>query len=55
MVHKAHEMGLDQGPKFEELMRVARIGVLTKELNQKLQDEAGHVSDKEVESLLPQQ
>ena len=34
MVHKAHQMGLDKGPKFEELMRVARIGVLTKELSQ---------------------
>src|SRR4029077_6007206 len=43
-------MGLDQGPKFQELMRIARIGVLTKELNQKLQDEAGNISDKEVES-----
>ncbi len=50
MVHKAHEMGLDQGPKFQELMRVARIGVLTKELSQSLQDEAGHISDKEVEA-----
>src|SRR6478752_3330913 len=40
MVHKAHQMGLDQGPKFQELMRVARIGVLTKELSQSLQDEA---------------
>ena len=50
MVHKAHQMGLDQGPKFQELMRVARIGVLTKELSQSLQDEAGHVSDKEIEN-----
>jgi hypothetical protein len=50
MVHKAHQMGLDQGPKFQELMRVARIGVLTKELSQSLQDEAGHISDKEIET-----
>jgi len=50
MVHKAHQMGLDQGPKFQELMRVARIGVLTKELSQSLQDEAGHISDKEIEA-----
>lgn len=50
MVHKAHQMGLDQGPKFQELMRVARIGVLTKELNQSLQDEASHVSDQEIEA-----
>jgi hypothetical protein len=50
MVHKAHQMGLDQGPKYQELMRIARIGVLTKELSQNLQEEAGQVSDKEVES-----
>jgi hypothetical protein len=50
MVHKAHQMGLDKGPRFEELMRVARVGVLTKELSQKLQDEAGRVSDQDVAS-----
>jgi peptidyl-prolyl cis-trans isomerase C len=50
MVHKAHEMGLDKGPKYEELMKVARVGVLTKELNQNLQEEAGHVSDQDVEN-----
>jgi hypothetical protein len=50
MVQKAHQMGLDKGPKFDELMRIARIGVLTKELNQNLQDEAGHVSEQDVES-----
>lgn len=50
MVHKAHEMGLDQGPKFQELMRVARVGVLTKELNQSVQEEAeaGRVTDADV-------
>lgn len=50
MVHKARQMGLDKGPKFEELMRVARIGVLTKELSQSLQDEAGRVSAQDVEN-----
>ena len=50
MVHKAHEMGLDQGPKFQELMRVARLGVLTKELSQKLQQDAEKVSDQEIET-----
>lgn len=51
MVHKAHEMGLDQGPRFQELMRVARIGVITKELGQKLQQEAEKTSDKEIETF----
>jgi hypothetical protein len=50
MVHKAHQMGLDQGPKFQELMKVARVGVLTKELSQSLQEEAGHISDQDVEN-----
>lgn len=50
MVHKAHEMGLDQGPKFQELMRVARISVLTKELSQSLQEQAEKISDPEIES-----
>src|SRR5882724_2961007 len=50
MVHKAHQMGLDKGPKFEELMRIARIGVLTKELSQSVQEQAEHVSDQDVES-----
>lgn len=48
MVHKAHEMGLDQGPKFQELMRVAGVGALTKELNQSVQEEAGRVTDADV-------
>ena len=50
MVHKAHELGLDQGPKYQELMRVARIGVLTKELTAKLQEQAEKISDKEIET-----
>ena len=50
MAHKARQMGLDKGPKFDELMRVARVGVLTKALSQNLQDEAARVSDPDVKS-----
>jgi PPIC-type PPIASE domain len=50
MVNKARQMGLDKGPKYEELMRVARITVLTKQLNEALQDEAGRVSDEDAKS-----
>jgi hypothetical protein len=50
MVHKAHELGLDQGPKYQELMRVAQIGVLTKELSAELQQQAEKISDKELET-----
>jgi hypothetical protein len=48
MVRKAHEMGLDQGARFQELMRVARVGVLTKELSQNLQEKASHVSEDDI-------
>ena len=48
-------MGLDQGPKFQELMRVARIGVLTKELNQNLQDAGRPNLRQRDRDLLPQQ
>ena len=27
MAHEAHKMGLDQGPRFEELLRVARVQI----------------------------
>ncbi len=50
MVGKAHQRGLDKGPKFEELMRVARISVLTKQLNENLQEEAGRVSDSDIKN-----
>jgi len=49
MAHKARQMGLDQGPKFQELLKVARIGVLTQTLNQVLQEKAGKISDKDLE------
>ncbi len=47
---KRTRLGLDQGPRFQELMRVARIGVLTKELSAKLQEQAEKISDKELET-----
>jgi len=49
MQREAHKMGLDQGPRFEELLRLARLQVMTQELNQALQKKAAEVPDKEIE------
>ncbi len=49
MAQEAHRRGLDQGPRFEELMKAQRVGVLSRELYTKLQEEAAQVPDKDVE------
>lgn len=49
MVHKAHEMRLDQDPQYEERARVSGMSVLANELGQALQEKASHIPDKEVE------
>jgi hypothetical protein len=49
MAHKAHEMGLDQGPKFEERMKVQRTSVLAEMLDRDMQDKASQVPDADIE------
>ncbi len=49
MAEKAHEMGLDQGPKFEDRMKLMRIQVLTQMFNQAVQEKAGQISDQDIE------
>jgi len=49
MAHQAHEMGLDQGPRYEELLKITRIQVLSQELVKHLQEKSSAISDKEVE------
>lgn len=49
MAQEAHRRGLDQGPRFEELMKAQRIGMLSRELYTKLQEEAAQVPGKDVE------
>lgn len=46
---KAHAMGLDQGAKFEDRMKLARIQVLSQSFNQAIQEKAGEISDKDLE------
>jgi hypothetical protein len=49
MAQKAHAMGLDQGPKFEERMNLARVQILSQGLSQAVQEKAGQISDKDIE------
>jgi hypothetical protein len=48
MATKAHQMGLDQGPKYEDRMKLARIQVLSQGLNQAIQEKAGQISDQDL-------
>jgi PPIC-type PPIASE domain len=49
MAQKAHEMGLDQGSKFEDRMKLARLQILSQSFNQAMQEKAGQISDKDIE------
>jgi hypothetical protein len=49
MAHKAHEMGLDQGPKYEDRMKLMRLQVLSQSFNQAVQEKAAQISDKDIE------
>jgi PPIC-type PPIASE domain len=49
MATKAEQQGLDKGPDFDERMQLARIQVLSSELNRDMQEKAAEVSDKDIE------
>jgi hypothetical protein len=49
MADEAHKEGLDQGAKYDQLMKVVRMQVLSQLMNQSLQEKAGQISDKEIE------
>jgi hypothetical protein len=49
MARKAHEMGADQGPKFDEMMKLARMQVAAQQLSQAIQQKAADVPDKDIE------
>ena len=40
MAHQAHKMGIDQGPRYEELLKLARVQVAMQQLQQTLQEKA---------------
>jgi hypothetical protein len=49
MAYKAHQVGLDQGPKFEQRLKAARISTLADLLNQDIQEKASQVPDADIE------
>ena len=49
MSHEAQKMGLDSGPKFEELMRLQRLTLLNQLMGQSLQDKASQIPDADLE------
>jgi hypothetical protein len=49
MAQKAQAMGLDQGPKFDDRMKLARMQILSQAFNQAVQEKAGQVSDQDIE------
>ncbi len=50
MANEAHKMGLDRGQHYEELLKLARLQVLTRQLAQTLQEESAKVPDHEVQN-----
>jgi hypothetical protein len=49
MAQRAETLGLDQGQNYEEQMKLARIQILTKELNKAIQAKASQISHQEIE------
>jgi hypothetical protein len=48
LAEQARKMGLDKGPRFEELLRLQCLTLLRQLLNQALQDKAGQISDQDI-------
>lgn len=49
MAKRAEDMGLDVGPSYEEEMKLARIQILTKELNRAIQAKVSQISQQDIE------
>lgn len=54
LADKAHEMGLDHGPSFDEQMYLQRLQVLAKMAGEEMQKEAAKVADSEIEDYYNQ-
>ncbi|MBZ5599268.1 MAG: peptidyl-prolyl cis-trans isomerase [Acidobacteriia bacterium] len=54
MASEAHKMGLDKTPKFEEMMKIMRVQVMSQQLQQALQEKAGDIPDKDIEDYYHQ-
>lgn len=49
MAHEAHKMGLDKGPRYEELLKISRVQVLSQEFNRHMQEKANEIPDSEIQ------
>jgi hypothetical protein len=51
---KAGQMGLDKTAEFDEQMKLARIQILSKALNQAIREKASQISDSDIEAFYQQ-
>jgi len=54
LANRAHDLGLDRGPEFDEQMQLQRLQLLAKLAGENMQKEASNVSDAEVEAYYKQ-
>lgn len=54
LAEKAHEMGLDKTPEFDEQMYIARLQLLARQAGEKIQRDAANVPDSEISDYYQQ-
>jgi hypothetical protein len=54
LAEKAHEMGLDKSPDFDEQMYIARLQLLARQAGEKMQRDATNVPDSEISDYYQQ-
>ena len=54
LAEKAHELGLDQGPEFDEQMYLARLQLLDRQAAVRLQRDAANIPDSEISDYYQQ-
>jgi hypothetical protein len=54
LAEKAHEMGLDKNPEFDEQMYIARLQLLARQAGEKMQRDATNVPDSEISDYYQQ-
>lgn len=54
LAEKAHELGLDQGPEFDEQLQLARLQVLSRLAGEHMQKDSANVPDSEIEDFYHQ-
>lgn len=54
LAEKAHEMGLDKAPEFDEQMYIARLQLLARQAGEKMQRDAANVPESEISDYYQQ-